>query len=263
MDIRNDIGSNAFPSLEIVVYFGCGTQDFVADTVKALSNQLFGKWRAFLIFERGYDPYRFENARRTLEGNSRFFIVSENYKSVDLPEQSIDGCFVLISGGVLLREHALYMFSCSTSASDVRLVYSDEDTLDESGNRIQPLFKPQYSPELARKTNYLGHSVLLRGFEDTPGRIAEELLKGTVTIGGLIDDVLHRLESQSIHHIPSVLYHDMLAPRPKTITPVELVKSENLLPLRRPPRRRCRCRSDTSFRANTAVASADVVAPDS
>ena len=64
--------------------------------------------------------------RRKLEADSRFFIVSNNYTSADLPVQSMDGCFVLMAGGVLLREHALYMVSSAAVASNVCLVYSDE-----------------------------------------------------------------------------------------------------------------------------------------
>jgi GT2 family glycosyltransferase len=228
--IRSDISSNAFPHLEIIVYFECGPQDFVARTVKALSRQLFSDWRALLVFERGHDSHKIENARKAIEGDPRFFILSENYTSNNLPLWPPDGCAVLIAGGVLVREHALYMVSRTAAAAEVHLVYSDEDTLDENGDRKQPIFKPQYSPELARSTNYFGPLVLLRGLENRPSDIAEQLMRGAVTINGLIDDIVRRSDSRTIRHIPTVLYHDMLAPRPKTMTPVEMINSEELLP---------------------------------
>jgi GT2 family glycosyltransferase len=229
-DIRDNISSSAFSALEIIVYFQCGDQDFFEASVKSLSTQLFGEWRALLIFERGYDPHKIERARRAIEGDSRLFIISEKFTSDNLPQTAVDGCFVFIAGGVLIREHALYMFARAAASADCRVVYSDEDTLDENGDRTQPIFKPQYSPELGRQTNYFGPLLLLRGLGDTPAHIAQKMQAGVLTIGGLVDQVLRRSEVRSVLHIPSVLYHDMLAPRPKNITPVELISPEDLLP---------------------------------
>lgn len=37
------------------------------------------------------------------------------------------------------------------------LIYSDEDKIDEKGNRSDPHFKPDYSPDLLLSTNYISH----------------------------------------------------------------------------------------------------------
>jgi hypothetical protein len=82
----------------------------------------------------------------------------------------------------------------------------------------------------SRTTGYLGHFVLLRGFEGTPRNIAKELLKGTAAIRGLIDNFLRRSDSRSVRHILSALHHDMLTPRPRSTKSVDLTRSEELLP---------------------------------
>ena len=228
--IRNDISSNAFPSLQLIVYFQRGRQDFVIRTIEALSSQLFGKWRARFVFERGYDPGKIEAARKAVEGDSRYLIISETCASDKLPQRFENSCFVFIAGGVLVREHALYMVASTATPADVQLVYSDEDTLDESGDRKDPAFKPQYSPELARSTNYFGPFVLVRGLEYAPEHIGRALLDGTVTIDRLVADVLLRSDARAVRHIASVLYHDALAPRPRTVASTELISDNELLP---------------------------------
>lgn len=40
---------------------------------------------------------------------------------------------------------------------DTDLIYSDEDKEDEEGNRFDPHFKPNYSPDLLMSTNYISH----------------------------------------------------------------------------------------------------------
>lgn len=224
--IRHDISSGAFPSLYVIVYFQRSAQSFVINTVKTLSDQLFDRWQAVFIFEHRCDLREIETARRAIEGKSRFFIVSEAYTSSSLPQGSKGERFVFISAGVLIREHALYMVASAAAASDVSLVYSDEDTLDENGDRKEPIFKPQYSPELARTTKYFGSFVLVRGFENT----LEHVLKGAVTVDSLIAEVLRFSDSRTIRHIPSILYHDIMAPRREIEIPIELVSSDELLP---------------------------------
>lgn len=45
---------------------------------------------------------------------------------------------------------------------DVDFIYSDKDCTDERGERISPLFKPQWSPDLMLSANYLTHFCVMR-----------------------------------------------------------------------------------------------------
>ena len=45
---------------------------------------------------------------------------------------------------------------------DVDFIYSDKDCLNEKGERISPLFKPHWSPELMLSANYLTHFCVMR-----------------------------------------------------------------------------------------------------
>jgi GT2 family glycosyltransferase len=84
------------------------------------------------------------------------------------------------------------------------LIYSDEDKLDETGRRVEPCFKPDWSPDTLRSHNYICHLLVLR----------QTLL---ATLGGVREgfdgaqdyDLVLRASEQArrIAHIPKVLYH--------------------------------------------------------
>ncbi len=93
---------------------------------------------------------------------------------------------------------------------DADFFYSDEDKLDEAGQRVDPCFKPGWSPDLLRHHNYICHLVVLK----------RSLLE---RLGGIrpgfdgaqdYDLVLRASETaQQIVHIPQVLYHWRLHPQ--------------------------------------------------
>ncbi len=84
------------------------------------------------------------------------------------------------------------------------LIYSDEDKLDETGRRVDPAFKPDWSPDTLRSYNYICHLLVVR--------------RSLVTaLGGIRDGfdgaqdydlVLRATErARRIVHVPKVLYH--------------------------------------------------------
>jgi len=80
------------------------------------------------------------------------------------------------------------------------VVYSDEDRLDEAGCRVDPIFKPAWSPELLLHCMYMGHLLVVR-------REASGLRSG---FDGAQDyDLALRLTEAgaAVRHIPRVLYH--------------------------------------------------------
>ena len=84
------------------------------------------------------------------------------------------------------------------------LIYTDEDTIDDEGNRSAPRFKPGWSPELLLSTNYISClSVYRRSLLEELGGLREGF-------EGCHDyDLLLRLTERTdrIHHVPRVLYH--------------------------------------------------------
>ena len=111
--------------------------------------------------------------------------------------------------GFLDHDDALSPFALESVAElsqqrDYDLIYSDEDRLDQSGRRTQPIFRPDWSPELLTACMYMGHFLVLsRKAWDLAGGFRPEC------DGAQDYDLALRVSEQSaaVGHIPRVLYH--------------------------------------------------------
>ncbi len=104
-----------------------------------------------------------------------------------------------------LARHALaYLCDALDGSPEAELLYSDEDKIDQDGQRFDPFFKPDWSPDLLLSENYISHLFVLR----------KELLEKTGSFSPECDgsqdyDLILRATEQAsrIEHIPKVLYH--------------------------------------------------------
>ncbi len=115
---------------------------------------------------------------------------------------------ICVHEGVLLAEHALYWLACEALSNDeATFVYADHDILSENGDRDNPVFKPDWSLELLRSTNYIGCSAAIR---------SDVLVKsGGISWSDIKDGGNHdlylrlseRLVGKAARHIPAILWH--------------------------------------------------------
>jgi len=106
-----------------------------------------------------------------------------------------------------LHKHALaFVVNAINENPDVELVYSDEDKMDEQGNRLSPHFKPDWNLDLLYSQNYVSHL----GVYKTD--IVKKIGGFRVGLEGSQDyDLLLRysreINQANIIHIPKALYH--------------------------------------------------------
>lgn len=106
-----------------------------------------------------------------------------------------------------LAPHALLMMAHAINTQpDAGLLYSDEDKIDEQGQRREPHFKPDWNRDLFYSHNYITHfcvfkrAILTRigGFrKGLEGSQDYDLLLRTISILG----------NRQIIHVPHILYH--------------------------------------------------------
>ena len=107
----------------------------------------------------------------------------------------------------LLAEHALYEVAVVLNAHpDADLIYTDEDQIDEAGQRHTPYFKPDWNYDLFLGHNMVCHLGVYRR------SLVEQLGGLRVGFEGSQDyDLALRVAAATspdrIHHIPAVLYH--------------------------------------------------------
>ncbi len=104
-----------------------------------------------------------------------------------------------------LAPQALGRFAAAIDATpDADLLYSDEDKLDAGGERFDPLFKPEFSPDLLTSFAYVAHLCVIRT------ELVRELGGLRSAFDGSQDwDLTIRASERArrVVHIPEVLYH--------------------------------------------------------
>jgi len=210
--IRDHIAEANLPVPLAVFVFDAASANFARDAVRHLRQQLLSRFEAVLCFTLDCPADAIAGVSRAIEGDPRFTLSSapENFDRALFAGR--DGV-LLAEGGVLLREHALYMFVLAAQERSLCLIYADEDHLDARGVRRRPYFKPSFSPELLRRTNYIGACAFLRGVDlDLIGP-----LQGEGGVKSYIGQLAQRLGRGQVENLPFVLYHEARLTRP---TPV-------------------------------------------
>ena len=107
----------------------------------------------------------------------------------------------------LLPEHALFWIADAiTKHPDARLIYSDEDKIDEAGVRSEPYFKPDWNVDLFYSQNYFSHlGVYTAALVRKVGGLRVDM-QGAQDYD-LVLRCLEQIEPYQVHHIPKVLYH--------------------------------------------------------
>jgi len=100
----------------------------------------------------------------------------------------------------------LEVVKCINCTPEVKLIYSDEDKIDEQDRRYDPHFKSGWNPDMFYSYNYISH---LSVIESTVLKMAGGLRKGYE--GAQDYDLLLRvtgcIKGNEICHIPKILYH--------------------------------------------------------
>jgi len=104
-----------------------------------------------------------------------------------------------------IAPHALYEFASLLNRDKaIDMIYSDEDKLDMAGNRYEPFFKPDWSPEALEGCMYTAHFACYRM------SLVREVsgFRGNFNGAQDYDFVLRFTErATKIAHIPKILYH--------------------------------------------------------
>ncbi|MBR2725708.1 glycosyltransferase family 2 protein [Candidatus Saccharibacteria bacterium] len=97
----------------------------------------------------------------------------------------------------------------------IDMIYTDEDKIDLDGDRCDPNFKPDFSPDTLLSVNYMSHLGVLRK------SIIDEIGGFRKGYEGAQDyDLYLRFteKAKKIHHIPKVLYHWRMIPGSTSMT---------------------------------------------
>jgi len=187
--------------------------EFLSQAIDSVQRQIYPFWELCIADDCSTNPEvrEFLKAKSALEPRIKLCFRETNghisLASNSALELASGEWVALFDHDDLLSEDALFFIARHIKLHpEAQIIYSDEDKVDETGQRFSPHFKSDWNPELFFTQNYLSHLGVYR----------THLLK---SIGGfrqglegsqdhdLVLRCLPHIPSSSIHHLPKVLYH--------------------------------------------------------
>jgi glycosyltransferase involved in cell wall biosynthesis len=181
--------------------------------IRSVLDQFYPFWELCIADDASTDPAVAKVLREMLPADPRTKVTCRqtngNISAASNSALSLaSGSFVaLLDHDDLLPPDALYEVAATIMANpEVDLIYSDEDQIDDTGQRFAPYFKPDWNPELMLGQNLVSHLGVYRrtlierigGFRTgLEGSQDYDLALRTVTA----------TSSERIIHIQKILYH--------------------------------------------------------
>lgn len=194
---------------------------WISKAVESVEDQVYGNWELCIADDCSTEPATREFLAG-LKGNSRI-IVTHMEENGGISAASNLACaaatgdyLVFMDNDDLLSRDALLECFYEVGATKADVVYSDQDEVTVAEEHRNPLFKPDWSPDLMLSQMYVGHLLCVRRalFEKVGGFRSEY-------DGSQDYDLVLRLMEQTdeIRHIDKVLYSWRAIPSSTTADP--------------------------------------------
>lgn len=212
--IRADIaGWEDPPKISIIMPVHETPERFLIAAIESVRAQLYPFWELCISDDASSAPHVQRVLRHYMDEDDRIKVIIRREKghianaSNDAIGIATGKYLALLDHDDALSEHAVYWLAKEVMAHpECDLVYSDEDKIDEDGNRMEPFFKPEWSPHLAISQAYLGHIVCFsaRILQRMGGALFDPRFDGSQDY-----DAWLRISSyaRGIRHVARVLYH--------------------------------------------------------
>ncbi|HDU8542170.1 TPA: glycosyltransferase family 2 protein [Enterococcus faecalis] len=186
--------------------------------IDSILNQVYANWELCMADDASTDPNvkKILTEYQQLDERIRVVFREQNGHISEATNSALaiaTGEFVaLLDNDDELAINAFYeVVKVLNENPELDLIYSDEDKIDMDGNRSDPAFKPDWSPDLLLGTNYISHLGVYRR------SILEEIGGFRKGYEGSQDyDLVLRFTEKTtkerIKHIPKVLYYWRMLP---------------------------------------------------
>jgi GT2 family glycosyltransferase len=198
------------PTFDLVLPVVAGPIDRIAATIESVRAQVFSVWRLFVPVTGGASDEVRQWAQSLVGVDARIGIaVDEQPRAfADLANAALDACsadwVAVLAAGDRLAPQALAEVALNLlTHPETDILYADEDRLDpDSGQRWDPFFKPDWSPELHLARPYFGPATFYR--RPVLARVGG--LRASLAGAEAYDLALRATEATSrIRHLPRML----------------------------------------------------------
>ena len=212
--IRKKIAEFSYkPLISIVMPVYNVEEKWLRLCIESVCKQLYQNWEFCIADDCSSKPHICQILQEYQKKDSRIKLVFREKNghisaaSNSALEMAKGEFTVLLDHDDELSEHALYFVVNELNCfPETQMIYSDEDMIDEKGNRFDPKFKPDWSLDLFYSLNLITH---LSAYQTA-------LIKkiGGFQVGAegsqdydLALRVIEKIDEKQIRHIPHILYH--------------------------------------------------------
>lgn len=183
-------------------------------TFMSVLDQTYDNWE-WIIIDDGSDSqglYRiYDQMENKYPGKIKVTRLKENVgiseaQNVALGQVSGEWFFTLDHDDAISNNALLELVVAQENDSDLEMIYTDEDKIDEQDNLTNPFYKPDWSPRLLLSQNYICHLCAFKT-ESVRKYIPqgyEKEFDGSQDYRFLLNFVQH---DPKVLHIPKILYH--------------------------------------------------------
>jgi O-antigen biosynthesis protein len=218
-DLIDDCATFTYrPKISIVTPVWNTDEKWIRLAIESVINQIYDNWELCLVdggstkshIKRVLNEYAQRDPRikvKILEKNKG--IAGNSNEALELATGDYVG---FLDHDDELVPFALYeVVKILNRYPDTLYIYSDEDKIDEQNRRMDPFFKPDWSPDLFLSCNYLCHFSIVRK------KILNDLGGFQQGYDGSQDydlflRITEKIKDNEIFHIPKILYHWRVIP---------------------------------------------------
>ena len=186
---------------------------WLEEAIQSVQDQLYPNWELCIADDHSTDPQVRPFLERKIQMDRRIQVVFRDFNghisaasNSALGIASGDWVALLDQDDLLTKDALLRVVQAINRNPEARLIYSDEDKIDQKGNRFGPYFKPDwnrylfYSQNLITHLGVYKHSIVERigGFRKRSDGAQDY---------DLALRFIEQVESRQIVHIPRILYH--------------------------------------------------------
>ena len=210
INIKKEIESLDYkPLISIIMPVYNVDVKWIKKAIKSIQNQLYTNWEICIADDASTDAKLIEYLKKiSKDSKIKVTFRKRNGHISEASNSALElakGEFIaLLDNDDIIYPHTLAeVVKLLNKKPDIDFIYSDEDKLNMKGERMDPFFKPDWSPDLFLATNYLCHLSLIRKkLIDSVGGFR----KGYE--GSQDYDLFLRITEKTNHieHIPNILY---------------------------------------------------------
>ncbi len=201
------------PKISIIIPVWNTDKKWLHFAIESVVNQVYDNWELCIVdggsSKRYIKQVLTEYAQKDIRIKVKFLAVNKG-----IAENSNEALALATGDFIGFLDHddelapfALYeVVDVLNRKNNFDFIYSDEDKIDQKGNRKDPFFKPDWSPDLLLSQNYICHfSVIRKSLINLIGGFRSGY-DGSQDYD-LFLRCTERISPVSIAHIPKILYH--------------------------------------------------------